>query len=192
MKPEIPLNSFAKVVNAKGLTAYSYDGIDWQPLMGGQVLGPGARVRSQAGSSAIIFVEDQASFLKLSDSSEWVFASATDEKTALTASVVRRTPQGFRVRAVRGLAEIKESNGTWRLIRVNEVIPGGKMVRTDADSTLDLYNRNSALFLRVGPNSALHLVNQTNASGLQTGLFRLESGSVQARAQDPKTLVIRD
>ena len=192
LKPVIPLKGVAKVVRASGLPTYSYDGILWQTIVDGQELRPGARVRGESGSSTMIFLKDQASFLKLGDSVEWLLASNADEPASPVAPAVRVTPQGFRVRAVRGLAETQETNGEWRLIRVNEVIPGGKMVRTDSKSILDLYNRKSALFMRVGPKSLLQLTSQTNSAGLQASLFRLESGSVQARAQDIKTLAIKD
>ena len=192
LRPVIPLKGTARVVQSTGLPSYSYDGVAWETIVDGQILRPGVHVKAEAGSSTIIYLEEQSTLLRLSTPLEWRLSSAADASTATPSAVVRTTPLGFRVRAVHGLAEIREENGGWRLIRVNELIPGGKSVRTSADATLDLYNRTTALFLRVGPKSSLHLISHSDTTSTSASCFRLESGSVQARAQDPKSLVLKD
>lgn len=192
LKPIVPLTGTATVIHTKGFPSYSYDGLVWQTMVEGQVLRPGVHVKADADSSTIIFVEEQSSLLKLGSSAEWRLAAAGEEAAPAKPAFVRTTPLGFRVRAVRGLAEIKDEVGSWRSIRVNEVIPAGKTVRTASDTTLDLYNRNSALFLRVGPKSSVHLMANSDKSTGPSGSFRLDFGSIQARAQDPKTLALKD
>jgi hypothetical protein len=137
-------------------------GIDrWSPLENGAMLEPGELVRVLNGSLVLKMTESQ-SFVKVTPNTllhllpleqSWDHAILTGAEEKC----------GFVVRSCRGAASYRDRAGEWQPVHVNAVLPQTAIIRTEAQTTVDLFCTTTHHALRVQGARQLDLA---KASGM--------------------------
>jgi len=143
-----------EVVRAAGPVEYSTGGEDWRALRVGLALESGATVRAGEGAEALLRDCRHGSFLRVTEGA--TLSLVPNEDRVLEDLGPAAARKEVVVRAVRGVVEVDRGQG-WELLRVNEGLPPGAMLRTAAGGTADLFFRQPGLVLRVAPGSALRV-----------------------------------
>jgi hypothetical protein len=85
-----------------------------------------------------------------------------------------------KVRAIKGSAQVSANGGGWTALKVNDVLKAGAMIRTGAESTVDLFLNNSVV--RVTPETTMGLdklmVTDTGAESVTETQLNLRSGRI--------------
>jgi hypothetical protein len=126
-------------------------GVDrWVAIGKGQRLQPGDLVRTGEGSRAVLKMESSGSFVAMTPKT--ILRLSVFEKTwdqSVLSGV--ETRKGYKVRSLRGVAEVKKNN-QWLPLSVESVIPVGASVRTHPNTTMDLFHSESGSFIRLQPS----------------------------------------
>ncbi|MGV3773670.1 MAG: hypothetical protein ACO1QB_12270 [Verrucomicrobiales bacterium] len=146
----------AKVKQITG-TAEMLTGVDrWTPLRKDQTLNPGDMVRTDKGSRVILKMTASGSLIAITPKTilRLTQLEEGEDKGILSGA---EEAAGYSVRSLRGAAEYRVKSKKWKAITVNTVVPVGARVRTQSDSTMDLFHKGSGSFLRMNPDAELTL-----------------------------------
>jgi hypothetical protein len=80
-----------------------------------------------------------------------------------TVPTAASAPSGFVVRSCRGTAAYRDENGEWRPVQVNSVLPETAVVRTEAQTTVDLFCTSTHRAMRI--QGARQLILATAGTG---------------------------
>ncbi|MBI4659816.1 MAG: hypothetical protein HY735_13330 [Verrucomicrobia bacterium] len=126
------------------------------------------------------FVFDSAAFERVQ------FLPITRPKP--TAGALRDLGRGRAVvRAVRGQADYHTGNDDWKTLTVGKVLPAGSVIRTGADSLVDLFLGENGPTVRVTPETLLGLskldLRQEGIDVVAETLLKLDKGRIQGHVR---------
>ena len=146
-------------------------GIDcWSAVSKGTTLHAGDLVRVENGSLVLKMTESQ-SFVKVTPGTllHLLPLEQNWDRTILTGT---EDKSGFIVRGCRGSASYRDEHGEWQPVRVNSVLPQTATLRTEAQSTVDLFCTTTHHAMRIHGAKELELA---HANGTGTAAPTLAS-----------------
>jgi hypothetical protein len=166
----VPLQrvAFVGTATVKGVQgkAERLSGIDsWSPVKKGATLKPGDLVRVLNGSLVLKMTESE-SFVKVTPNTLLHLLSYEQnwDRAILTGAEEK---SGFVVRSCRGSASYRDRAGEWQPVQVNAVLPQTAIIRTEAQTTVDLFCTTTHHVMRVQGPRQLDLAN-ANSTGMSS------------------------
>lgn len=187
----------ARVREIRGGVEYAYDSTGWKALTPGKMLKPGATIRTTSHGEAVLTVAENTAMLKVNPNTSLELTPAPPPEELATAHPPHAKPpvedeRYAVVRSARGKAEVYTKHTEWQPIKVNATLGRGAMIRTDSKAVVDLFFPDSALVVRMKPDTVVRLEHHgfawdENSALVESLLVVLDGGVITNARQNSKT-----
>ena len=133
-------------------------GKNWLPTKVGQVFDCEQICRTKADAKAVFQMRSSGSLVRVGENTMIRFCPLDEGMPVASLTGYEAAGTQATVRAVRGTAEFHDKRSSkWLPVRVNSFLPAGASVRTLNKTTVDLFFADSALVMRIHPDSRVTL-----------------------------------